>query len=84
MLLDRPASALDIISLALFGKFGRLLGQLLVFYRFSWSDRQYFDWKDSIRPLTIFSAMLMQAVRLDRSLATFRLQDLHVVIAVSS
>ena len=84
MLLDRSASAFDLVSLALVGTFGRLLGPLLVLYWFSWSDRQYSDWKDSIRFVTIFSAMTMQAVRFDGSSATFRLQDLHAVIAVSS
>ena len=84
MLLDRFSSAFDLVSLALFETFGRLLGPLLVFYWFSWSDRQYSDWKDSIRSVTIFSAMTMQAVRFDGSSATFRLQDVHAVIAVSS
>ena len=84
MLLDRSASAFDLVSLALVGTFGRLLGALLGLYWFSWSDRQFSDWKDSIRFVTIFSAMTMQAVRFDGSSATFRLQNLHAVIAVSS
>ena len=84
MLLDRSASAFDLVSLTLFGTRGHVLGPLLVFYWFSWSDRQHSDWKDSIRFVTIFSAMTMQAVRFDASSATFRLQDLHAVIAVSS
>ena len=84
MLLDRSASAFDLVSLALVGTFGRLLGPLLVLYWFSWSDRQYSSWKDSIHFVTILSAMTMQAVRFDGSSATCRLQDLHAVVVVSS